>query len=364
MKALKIQSDMAKRAAQILLQLLYYGCLILFLWNNTMGEATGFGYLLDHAARRIFWIVFFGISALKLILYLTSGERPKRESLLLIFFGAWILLIRTQWNGFLDETFLYCPVIAMGAVGEDEGKLLKAWFWVKLLIILECYAGSMIGIIPYLVSGNGGLGADHAFGFAHKNTLGMELFSVLILGWCAFPKKGNLLTMYVGILGAMFCHRYVKSDTGTLMLAATAAAALMLEIAEHLPAKWTWKVSVGKWLGYVLAWGYFLCTLISVLLVRGYGTEEKNANTEGFFHKLNDHLHRRLEFPWKGLQTYGIHFLGQRVEMNTGEGAYFFLDNSYYYLLLHFGVGIWLAIGIVSVWMMVRIGPVQMAEAK
>ncbi len=354
MKALKIQSDMAKKAAQTVLGLLYYGSLILFLWNNTMGEATGFGYLLDHAARRVFWIIFFGISAAKMTLYLASGERPKRESLFLILFGTWILLIRTQWNEVLDETFLFCPVIAMGAVGEKEERLLKVWFWVKLLIILECYAGAAIGLVSYITEMNNGQ-LDHAFGFAHKNTLGMELFMLLVLGWCAYPKKANLYTIAGGILGAFFCRRYVGSDTGTIMLLLTVVTASLFAVAQFFTAKTEGKHTFGKWFGRILSACYFACTLFSVILVQGYGSEETRGLADGLFHRLDKLLHKRLQYPWAALERYEIKPFGQMITMNTIHGDdYFFLDNSYYYLLFQFGWVIWLVIGLISVLMMLR----------
>ncbi len=352
-KALKIQSDTVRKAAEKLLQLLFYGGVILFLWNESLTEETGFGAVLNADGLRIFWICLYCLCIIKGLWTVHKGIYGTKGKWIFLALAVTALLIRMNGAETGDESLLFYPVIGLGVLGEEEQTLLKVWFFVKVILIIECYAASMIGLVPYLVSGNGGLGADHAFGFSHKNHFAIELFFMILIGWCAFPKRSHWLTIYGAVLGAMFCHRYVGSDTGTLMLVLTAAVAAGLMIAESLRV--ATKNVILQFIEWTLSLSFFLCTALMAILVHGYGAEEE-AERVGLLHKIDTLMHNRLVHPWGGLQEYGIKAFGSQLPVNTDYalGDYFFLDDSYYQILLSYGWVIWLVVGLLSVWTLHR----------
>ncbi len=258
---------------------------------------------------------------------------------LCIFFAAQTLLI-TVVTGY--ENPLLWIMLVIGAKNISFRKILKITLIVDISIVLSAFVASALGVIEnlqYVEEGRSIITVRNSFGIIYPTDFA-AFFSFIILMY--FYLKGDTLHSYhyiiviiIAVLLYCFCQTRLDCTCILLTVIIFAGVNLFERRKPALSEKYRGNHHIiEKFAPFIMP----ACATFSILITYLYTP----SNT--VLDLINRTLSGRLAIGQRGLNEYSIKLFGQVVPMNGNGGSiqlpedYFFIDCSYLYVLLRFGL--------------------------
>lgn len=337
--------DMMKRKnAEDILEILY---LLVF------AVYIGF-FFLGTTMFQIEWPNFFytDLRAVITALILVRAAYSKQYKIweVAVILGLYILFsMASSRNGY--EEYMYLLILIIGARGISFKKLIKVYAAVTAVLLIITIAAALSGYIENLTYYQEGRRTRYAFGINYPTDFSAILF-YLILAWFYIRGK-KLKYIELGIAGLLgiFVYWFCDARMNTICIIGASLVFAVHKFFSKKAEKKQKEYRICKPISMLLILSGILCSLIMTGLTMLYSP---NNPIIAF---IDNALSSRLRLGHKGIDIYGFTLWGQNIPM-IGLGSttkdvdfYFFLDSSYIYNLLQFGLLI--AVLLLAAWTMI-----------
>lgn len=267
-----------------------------------------------------------------------------------VILGLYILFsMASSRNGY--EEYMYLLILIIGARGISFKKLIKVYAAVTAVLLIITIAAALSGYIENLTYYQEGRRTRYAFGINYPTDFSAILF-YLILAW--FYIRGRKLKyIELGIAGLLgiFVYWFCDARMNTICIIGASLVFAVHKFFSKKAEKKQKEYRICKPISMLLILSGILCSLIMTGLTMLYSP---NNPIIAF---IDNALSSRLRLGHKGIDIYGFTLWGQNIPM-IGLGSttkdvdfYFFLDSSYIYNLLQFGLLI--AVLLLAAWTMI-----------
>ncbi len=267
-----------------------------------------------------------------------------------VILGLYILFsMASSRNGY--EEYMYLLILIIGARGISFKKLIKVYAAVTAVLLIITIAAALSGYIENLTYYQEGRRTRYAFGINYPTDFSAILF-YLILAWFYIRGK-KLKYIELGIAGLLgiFVYWFCDARMNTICIIGASLVFAVHKFFSKKAEKKQKEYRICKPISMLLILSGILCSLVMTGLTMLYSP---NNPIIAF---IDNALSSRLRLGHKGIDIYGFTLWGQNIPM-IGLGSttkdvdfYFFLDSSYIYNLLQFGLLI--AVLLLAAWTMI-----------
>ena len=267
-----------------------------------------------------------------------------------VILGLYILFsMASSRNGY--EEYMYLLILIIGARGISFKKLIKVYAAVTAVLLIITIAAALSGYIENLTYYQEGRRTRYAFGINYPTDFSAILF-YLILAWFYIRGK-KLKYIELGIAGflGIFVYWFCDARMNTICIIGASLVFAVHKFFSKKAEKKQKEYRICKPISMLLRLSGILCSLVMTGLTMLYSP---NNPIIAF---IDNALSSRLRLGHKGIDIYGFTLWGQNIPM-IGLGSttkdvdfYFFLDSSYIYNLLQFGLLI--AVLLLAAWTMI-----------
>ncbi len=216
---------------------------------------------------------------------------------------------------------------------SSDIKSLAKYISKVLLVFTACIlVGCMIGILPdIIVTGHSG-SIRHSFGFVSHNAFSNIVAIGLLIYFYGQIEDWQLWNSISYIIIAILVYSFANSRMATLII-------LILSVSGPIYKKMkSWRVS--KIFYIMTSWLFPIFFIVSYALVVYMSGHENSV----LYNELNSALSGRIHYAIYYLYTYGLSFVGQKIETvgiyeaNTQGVSWMGLDTSYLMIPIQFGI--------------------------
>lgn len=251
-----------------------------------------------------------------------------------------------------DSKILFIGIMAMGLEGIDYRKILRIYFATVGGALIATVIAGLAGGIPNIVYVREGLRS--CWGTAYPTDFSAVVLFLAMAMWIAWPKLPDWAMLIFGLI-PLAQAVFITASRNGLICGVLFELAICYRWIERALLESPGKRDKGRLMGAIdalLTLAEPICATAAFLLVYLY---VKNPEAMG---RVDVLLSERLSLSARGVQQYGVTAFGTRFAMNGGRGAtvfpkgeFFFLDCSYFNILLRYGWVTMLAMSAAWVWM-------------
>ncbi|MBQ5481088.1 MAG: hypothetical protein IIT67_06570 [Clostridia bacterium] len=262
-----------------------------------------------------------------------------------------------------ERSLAFLLVILLSARGVQANKIFRVTLWMQAFLAAFVFLSAAFGFIIDLRFERGGVFNRHALGYWFPSYIMSYYFFVLLLLF--WTRKKPLKPTSVALLEGLNLLLYLLTDARLgLMVNTFLIAVEFVRSGEKWRAplhRFVDKLMAVRVLGPVIRWGW---ALLPELLC-GYLALLFTFPLSALAQKTDYILSNRIYYAYVGVQKYGIHLLGNdiewvgfgaRTDISDIEKTYNFVDCAYVYILLYFGVLVFLGMLFAMFWVSVRLG--------
>ena len=268
----------------------------------------------------------------KILLFDNYHVRSFWLSAFLVMTGSVVLF----FSGYMEP--LLWIIMLLGAQDVPWRKILQIYIYIVASIVFLAFCASLLDVIENLqYEVDGGNIVRNSFGSIYTTDFASHIFSVTLALFYLMKERLNIWHYVVVSMIAVFVFRFCNTRLDVSCLFMLVGAFLFLNL-------WRRQRTVAKQYrskGYTAAkWMWFMPFTMILMTT---ATVLYNPNNS-FLKILDQIVSGRLEFGKQGLTQYGFSLFGQQVEMVGNGGTtvqlkdYFFVDCSYLYIFLRYGV--------------------------
>lgn len=241
-------------------------------------------------------------------------------------------------TGFLSDNYIMMFSLAMittGSVDVHYKKIAGLYFWIASVLLIITIICSLTGVIENLqYTFETDRGIRNSFGIVYPTDFAAHVLFIMLSFIIAYEDKLNIIHSVAGIVITATVYYFcdTRIDCACMLLIWVGVPIIRFLNKKNIP-------SVLKKIAATV------CTLsmpvgaaVMIILSAIYTSSSPLLST------LNEFLNGRLAFGREGFERYPVTLFGQHVALNGAGGStildadYFFLDCSYMYSLLKFGV--------------------------
>ncbi|MBQ8062756.1 MAG: hypothetical protein IJ720_00535 [Clostridia bacterium] len=262
-----------------------------------------------------------------------------------------------------ERALAFLLVLLLAARGVSVNKIFRVTLWLQIGLAAFVFLSAASGLIIDLRFERAGAFNRHALGYWFPSyVMSYYFFILLLLFWTRkTPFKWTTVALLEGLNLLLFL--LTDARLGLLMNTGLIGAELVRSIEPlrkpiHAFAE---KVLGTRGLGSLVQWGWallpeLLCGFL--LLLFRFPTSTLAQKTDGL-------LSNRIYYAYIGIQQYGLHLLGNNIEwigygaradMSAVEKTYNFVDCAYVFILLNYGVLLFLGMLFCLFWVSARLG--------
>lgn len=262
-----------------------------------------------------------------------------------------------------ERALAFLLVLLLAARGVSVNKIFRVTLWLQIALAAFVFLSAATGLIIDLRFERAGAFNRHALGYWFPSyVMSYYFFILLLLFW---TRKVPFKWTTIALLGALNLLLFLLTDArlGLLMNTALIGAELLrsIERVRRPLYDFTEKVLGTRFVGPLVKWGWallpeLLCSFLLLLFL--FPTSALAQETDAL-------LSNRIYYAYIGIQKYGIHLLGNNIEwigygaradMSAVEKTYNFVDCAYVFILLNYGVLLFLGMLFCMFWVSVRLG--------
>lgn len=258
-----------------------------------------------------------------------------KEIFFLIFLLANVVLIKI-FAGYSEP--LYWVILLTGAKDIEFEKILKSYFVVSLSIILYAFVASMLDIIENLQYESSNRGIRNAFGIVYPTDFAAHIFFLMLVFFYLKREKVKIHNYITCIFITMFVYYFCKTRLDCICI--------VLLIIGHMFTKYQIrrkKYHMRNREKKSLSMIFGMCSMPIAFVIMWILTVLYDMGIP-IAHDINHWISSRLHLQSYAMTEYGIRLFGQYIPMKGNGGSvilpinYFFIDCSYYYVILQYGI--------------------------
>lgn len=292
-----------------------------FMWSITdlLAYASMFG---EYAEIKTL-AAFFGRVFLRIVCFLRFVTKKRTRSEVITSLS---IVVLAEVTNYFATTRIFIPIMYILAIGNDidDEKLIDWLLRSSIVAFLISFLSSLIGIVPlYNIS----LGVRrYVFGFRTANTCPAILFQIATADW--FLDKSKKRIRLSAVVAFVISYWFCKCRTASLLSLSLVALEMFWSIAvrnkDRRLQQLTWKI--------LYATG-IVASFVSIVSL-AIATKWVDAVS------VNTLLSGRIVLMQRYYSYYGLTFWGQKILTGTSarEIGLSTLDNAYVYLLLSYGL--------------------------
>lgn len=240
--------------------------------------------------------------------------------------------------GFLSNSYrmiFSLTIITIGAINVPFKKIAKEYFWISFIMLTFTIICSLTGVIENLqYTLEVGRGIRNSFGIVYPTDFASHVLFIILSFMIAYEEKLNIFYSALGIVIAavvyFFCNTRV--DCICMVLACVGIPIIKALKKKNVPA------GLKKICARICTWSMPAAAAVMIFLSAIY------TPSSPLLFRLDKIINGRLSLGREGFDQYPVTFFGQSVDLRGAGGYtaqrddYFFLDCSYMYCLLKFGI--------------------------
>lgn len=326
MKSRDFRSYLKKYGAQIL----YFSAMLILL-SDALLTTSMISY--PHTLSIAFSFIGFVLILAKLSIY---DRKNSVRFLVLLLLIVLSYIIHQRSNSIAP---FYITLLTAGAYGISFKDIAKFYFYTASVFLGIVFIGSLFGQVinlKYITE----RGIRYSFGIVYPTDFAAHVFFILASYAAAYEKKLNWFNGICSIAVTVFVYIFCKArvDCGCIILLCIGIAVIRLAESRKKQPDGKLYNKIKDLCRYICIWSMPAGAVIMLLLTIFYDPSNK------FMAVLNNIMSGRLSLGKRGFEEYDVTLLGQYVPMHGNGGNvqppedYFFLDCSYIYMLLIYGL--------------------------
>lgn len=311
-------------------EVIYLFALTIFLIYSIL-QTTMFWVYMSEEINLLIRVTTISLILIKII-YCDNYSVKQLTSIIILSIITIGSFFQSKYGILIDTIFLI-----IGAKGISFNKIVRLHIYVSVGIVILAMLGVKIGIIEHIVYYRNGK-ARYAFGSVYCTDFAARIFYITTSYAYLKNKQIKFKDIVIFTILAWFIYTYCGARLDTISMILVIVSLLVYLLISSIKKDWIEKVKLGFIEKTVLIYSIPICALISFYTTINYSIYNKTMV------KLNSILSERLELGLLGIKKYGIKLLGQPVTMKGNGGTtkqitnYFFIDSSYLYIMLCYGL--------------------------
>lgn len=266
------------------------------------------------------------------IIYNIIFEFIKKEKIsmktLSIFCSIAIIFMINYFNSQNDTELLFIIIFMFLCRSIETSSVFKAYYIGAFLAVFTVLFSWNIGLIENTIDSSG----RNYIGFLFP-TFGPNIFLTAVLAYVASKedKVSNYFWCVIVLINIWF---KIMTDTIAVFLSIFLIMILYIIIQSTNIRKFIVNNKIIKNIFIYCAFIFAIATIIFQVFFNSSGYNNK------FLIELDQLLNYRLSLGRNAFERYNVTLFGQKIIWNTGnsKGEYFYVDSSYIYILLTYGV--------------------------
>ncbi len=229
---------------------------------------------------------------------------------------------------------LSLTMITIGAINVPFKKIAKEYFYITFILLTVTVICSLTGVIENLqYTFEIERGVRNSFGIVYPTDFASHVLFIMLSFMIAYEEKFNIFYSVIGIVIAaavyFFCDTRV--DCVCMILVCAGIPVIKALKGKNIPAL------LKKICAQICTWSMPIAAAVMIFLTAIYTPSSPLS-------KLDQIINGRLAWGREGFNRYPVTLFGQYVKMVGAGGSttfrsdYFFVDCSYIYCLLKFGI--------------------------
>lgn len=278
------------------------------------------------------YLVYAGclLMFIKIVIYQRSNQ--------LQLLGIIGIIAAALLSGFLSDNYTIMfglVMITTGAVNVPFRSIAKTYFRVASVLLIITVICSLTGVIENLqYNFETERGIRNSFGIIYPTDFAAHVLFIMLSFIIAYEEKLNIIHSLVGILVTIAVYHFcdTRIDCACMLLAWTGAPVIKVLKTKNIPAV------LKKISACICTFSMPVGAVIMIILSAVY------TSSSPLLSMLNQFLNGRLAWGREGFERYPVTLFGQQVVLVGAGGSttlrdnYFFLDCSYMYCLMKYGV--------------------------
>lgn len=301
---------------------------------NLLGESLS--TTMFHVPGKILLLIKFATITLIGVKLLWFDFLQKKE---LLYFAGLMGVAMLIWvsSGY-SEVFMW-GILLIGAKNVPFRKILQVYLIVSFVVVFLAFSASLLGVIENLqYIGDGSRGIRNSFGIVYTTDFAAHIFYMMLAYF--YLKSGKTkIWDYIGAgVAAALVYFFCQTRLDVTCMFILIAGYWYIEyrkkkVCFSIKSKYSHKKVWEKYGIYSMPAAAAFMTLLTVL----HGRVQ-------VLNQIDTFLTGRLGLGHRGLEQYGIRLFGQYILMigngntTTRPANYFFVDCSYLYVLLRYGI--------------------------
>ncbi len=293
--------------------------------GTTMFQIPGRVYVVAKGAAII-------LVALKMVLF--DRYKPRDFWIMVCLLGLGVLIMVS--SGYTEAFFWICMLV--GAKEVPFKKILQIYLIVSVSIVLLAFCASLMDVIQNLqYERDDGYIVRNSFGILYTTDFASHIFSIVLVAFYLLRDRLRVYHYAVAIVLAVLVYRFCYTRVDVMCIFLLIGVFIWVNLWERGKLL-TKKFRTGERSTVVLRWIMPVFAGIMFLLTALYSPNNR------ILYRINSLISSRLKYGHLGLTRYGFSLFGQAVPME-GFGNYlehlkdyFFVDCSYIYIFLRYGL--------------------------
>ena len=240
--------------------------------------------------------------------------------------------------GYLSDNYtamLSLAMITTGAINIPFRKIAKEYFWIASALLIVTIICSLTGVIENLqYTFEAERGIRNSFGIVYPTDFAAHVLYIMLSFIIAYDEKLNIIHSLAGIIITIVVYYFCNTriDCACMLLAWVGVPVIKALQKKNIPAV------LKKISAYICTLSMPIAAAVMLVLSAVYTSSSPLLTT------LDRLLNGRLSLGKEGFERYPVTIFGQPVTLVGAGGSttlkedYFFLDCSYMYCLLKYGI--------------------------
>lgn len=255
-----------------------------------------------------------------------------KETIFIAFLFANALLVK-MIAGYSEP--MEWTIFLVGAKDVSFERIAKSYFVISFSILLYAFAASMLDVIDNLQYEQG-RGIRNSFGIIYPTDFAAHVFFLMLVYFYLKKDRVKIHNYMFCLLITILVYQFCKTRLDCICMA--------MLIAGHMALKY--QKGKGQPSGRQKQSRFAICGMFSMpaAMIIMWGLTKLYDLGVPLAYNINYWISSRLRLQSDATREYGVQLFGQYIQMigNGGSeilpGNYFFLDCSYYYIILQHGL--------------------------
>ena len=304
---------------------IYLSVFLIYIINQMFYKTMFNVYMKGEITTLINFFMLFMI-LFKIIMF----DKYSLKKLILVIILSVLSFIAYFKSGY--NNLFYSPILIIGAKNIDFNKICKIYLFSGILVLFISIIGIQLDIIEHIVHFRNGK-YRYSFGSIYPTDFAARIFFLCTAYAYLKNKKFNIIDGIIFIMIGCFTFYFCDARLDSISI-------FILSILLIVSLKvYNYKNKhIGNFSKFILVWSIPIFAIASIVITNLY-TPDSNIAVW-----LNHIFSDRLVLGKIGIMEYGFSLFGQTIEMvgngglNGSVSNYFFIDSSYLYIGLRYGI--------------------------